>query len=328
MLGATPTAGYLGDRVLSPVRIREPEWRSWSVYFGSAVGSHNQENDVFLFGGTLISIAYRILNRAIQSLAADGIFPVRPFGASPVGSPEIYEERFERYKNQRYVAVENIEKRAGFAIDTDWLNRLALDTQVTIKKSDLNWQHGRVLYAAIRRNIADRSDFGSPYTVFETGTARGFSAICAARALIDANQPGIIVTLDTLPHEVPMIWNVASDHHRGPISRASLLEKWPEEVQRIVFVQGWSKKLLPRLGLCTVDFAFLDAQHVFQEVMREYRWVRERQRPGAQILFDDVTPGKFDGVIRAVRLVHKSNVYKVEKFEISPQRGFAIASRS
>lgn len=275
----------------------------------------------------LFSTFRKLLNRAIQSVALDGIFPIQPFGTSPVASSALYEEKFEQYKNRRYRVADEIEGRTGFAIDPDWLDKLAFGTQVTVKKSDLNWQHGRVIYAAIRRHIAYRADFRAPYTIFETGTARGFSAVCAARALIDANQAGMVLTLDTLPHEIPMMWNVASDHDRGPISRDSLLDKYPTETQRKVFVQGWTRRLLPRLSLVNVDFAFLDAQHVFQEVLREYRWVAERQRAGGQILFDDVTPGKFDGVLKAVNLVERSELYRVERIQMSTERAYAIAHR-
>lgn len=276
----------------------------------------------------MFSTFRKLLNRTIQSLALDGILPIQPFGNRAVASSALYEEKFEQYKNRRYQVADEIESRMGFAIDQDWLNELAFATQVTIKKSDLNWQHGRVIYAAIRRHITDRADFRTPYTIFETGTARGFSAVCAARALIDANQAGMVLTLDTLPHEIPMLWNAASDCHRGPISRVSLLDKYPAETQRIVFVQGWTRRLLPRLGLANVDFAFLDAQHVFQEVLREYRWVAERQRAGGQILFDDVTPGKFDGVLKAVNLVERSELYRVERIQMVTERAYAIAYRN
>ena len=36
--------------------------------------------------------------------------------------------------------------------------------------------------------------------ILETGTARGFSAICMAKALEDNNKDGLILTYDVLPH--------------------------------------------------------------------------------------------------------------------------------
>lgn len=275
----------------------------------------------------MISIPRRLLNRIIQSVALDGIFPRSPFGSSPAAGPASYERLFEDWRHQSYPVADEIEKRMGYAIDRDWLATLAFNTQVTQKKSDPNWQHGRVIYAVVRRHIAERADFSSPFNIFETGTARGFSAVCAARALIDAGQVGAVVTLDTLPHEEAIFWNVASDNHRGPISRAALLDQWPTELERIIFLRGWSKRVLTKVGISRVHFAFLDAQHIFKEVVREYRWVRDRQFSGDQILFDDATPGKFDGVLREVGLAAESGPYRIEQIEMSPQRGLALASR-
>src|SRR3546814_5099559 len=66
-------------------------------------------------------------------------------------------------------------------IDRGWMEQLALHTQVVIKQIRLNYNHGRLLYAVLRRYLAEcRSEQA---VIFETGTARGFSALCMARAL-------------------------------------------------------------------------------------------------------------------------------------------------
>lgn len=87
----------------------------------------------------MFSVARRLLNRAIQTVAADGIFPISPFGTSPVAPPGVYHGLFEMYRNQSHPPAEKIEERMGFAIDQNWLNDLAFQTQVTVKKSELNW---------------------------------------------------------------------------------------------------------------------------------------------------------------------------------------------
>lgn len=274
----------------------------------------------------LISTFKRILSRIIQSLAIDGIFPRTPFGVIPRAPSAVYEKLFEGQKIRQYPIADELENRLGFAVDKDWLIHLGLSAQVTIKKSELNWQHGRVIYAILRRHIAERAEFDSPFNIFETGTARGFSRVCAVRAPIVANQAGTVITLDTLPHEVPMMWNAGSDDDRGAISRASLLAERPAELGRIIFLQGWKKRTLPRLDIANIDFVFLDAHHVFKEVFREYQRVAARHRSGAQIVSHDITPGKFNGVLGAVGLVEQSGTYNSQRFEITPRRGFAIAS--
>ena len=68
--------------------------------------------------------------------------------------------------------------------DREFVDELALATQVVPKDEQLDWSHGYLLHAALgsylRRTPSDR-----PVTIFETGTARGFSAICMAQALRD-----------------------------------------------------------------------------------------------------------------------------------------------
>src|SRR3546814_14285204 len=112
------------------------------------------------------------------------------------------------------------------------MEQLALHTHVVIKQSRLNYNHGRLLYAVLRRYLAEcRSEQA---VIFETGTARGFSALCMARALQDAGAGGYVVTVDQLPHDRPMLWNCIDDHE-GPRTRAQLLSDYPELLSRIVF---------------------------------------------------------------------------------------------
>jgi predicted O-methyltransferase YrrM len=88
--------------------------------------------------------------------------------------------------------------RCGFR---DWLDELGLHTQITIKTSALAYPHGRVLYSLLRRRLADKPE---PFTtVVETGTARGFSTICLAKAMADAGAAGHVITLDVLPPSTP-----------------------------------------------------------------------------------------------------------------------------
>ena len=49
-----------------------------------------------------------------------------------------------------------------------------------------------------------------------------------------------------------------------------------------------------------IHYAFLDAQHEFENVIQEYNFVKQRQFTNDIIVFDDVTKNKFDGVCKAV----------------------------
>ena len=275
----------------------------------------------------LTSILLEVFNRVAQGLSVEGLYPRHQFGLKPRGNVEKYRSLFSGACAREFDLIDDWEKLLGFAVDKSWLDNLAFRTQVTVKSSSLNWQHGRVLYSAMRRSLDINGFRDGSYTFLETGTARGFSSICAARALIDSGQNGTVITIDSLPHDTRMLWNVVTDEINGPITRSQLLEPWEEELKRIVFVQGWTRKVFSRIGLTSIDFAFLDAQHKFKDVLREFRWVAERQGPGSVVLFDDVTPGKFDGVVAAVDLIESEGNYEVNRLNVSEERGYAIATR-
>lgn len=257
-------------------------------------------------------------------LAKIDALPVAPFGIEPYATREIYLRLYEDARQVSYPEVDAFEARQGFAVDREWLDELALHTQVVVKNSKLNYQHGRLLYSALRRYLS-RTD-RDPAIVLETGTARGFSALCMARAVLDSGSCGFVITVDFLPHNIPMIWNCIDDHE-GIKTRQELLSRWPEELDRVVFIQGRTKTQMRRIGLSRVHFAFLDAQHTADDVIAEYVYVRDRQKNGDVILFDDVTKGLFEGVVNAVEYIEREGLYAVERIQASSERGYAIAVR-
>ena len=103
--------------------------------------------------------------------------------------------------------VSEFEKKMGYSIDKKWINKLALYTQVVIKKSPLNYAHGRILYSALRNYLNKNLKQIKSINIIETGTARGFSALCMAKALNDMQQEGKISTIDILPHDKKIFWN-------------------------------------------------------------------------------------------------------------------------
>lgn len=252
-------------------------------------------------------------------------FPKNPHGTSPRADRQAYLDLHEEAKRRSFPEIDAYEKRMGFRVDSEWFEELALHTQVVIKKSKLNYQHGRILYSTFSNYLSNLNS-SDPVTVFETGTALGFSAVCMAKALRDRDVSGKIVTLDIISHNDPMYWNCIDDHE-GPKSRQQLLQPWSEELLRIVFIQGWTGKQMERTGLLRINFAYLDAQHTEEDVLKEYRYVRERQEAGDVIVFDDVTAGSFDGVVQAVENIEQEGLYSVDRLQPSENRGYAIARR-
>ncbi|BAZ81236.1 class I SAM-dependent methyltransferase [Sphaerospermopsis kisseleviana CS-549] len=268
------------------------------------------------------------IKRAIKSFLTQENFPQHPFGTSPKADRETYLQLHENARAVTYPEIDEMEQRLGYSIDRKWLENLALHTQIVIKKSRLNYQHGRLLYAALHRYLADNIKYiNGGVTILETGTARGFSTLCMSKALTDTNSQGKIVTLDILPHNQPIFWNCIDDHD-GRKTRQQLLSPWLDELDRVVFVQGWTKAQLQRTGLSRIHFAFLDAQHTKEDVLIEYAYVRDRQVKGDMIVFDDITPGLFDGVVAAVNQIESDGLYTIERLTVSNERGYAIARRS
>ncbi|HET7435898.1 MAG TPA: class I SAM-dependent methyltransferase, partial [Thermoanaerobaculia bacterium] len=131
-----------------------------------------------------------------------------PFATVVDHPPQVDREVFTRlWEQARSVApgeVADYERETGYAIDRQWMDDLALRTQIVIKKSELSYLHGRVLYSTLSAYAAQSN--ATSINVIETGTARGFSSLCMARALADQGKAGKIISFDVVPNEVPTYW--------------------------------------------------------------------------------------------------------------------------
>ena len=65
-------------------------------------------------------------------------FPKRhPFGKKPVASKEFYLSKLNQIKIKNYENVNLYEQEVNFKVDNNWLNNLALHTQIVKKKVKL-----------------------------------------------------------------------------------------------------------------------------------------------------------------------------------------------
>lgn len=270
---------------------------------------------------TLIERSAIRLKNPIDRLAYHSAFHF-PFGDKPHADADTYLNIWLSAKEIEYPIVDQYERETGFAIDRKWMNDLALLTQVVVKQSDICYQHGRLLYAALCQYIAQNSN--NNLNILETGTARGFSALCMAKAMHDKLQAGKILTFDVLPHHIKMYWNCIADQD-GPHTRAELLQNYQFLIDEfIIFNQGDTKIELPKIEIPRVHFAFLDGQHSYDYAMFEFGYVSKRQKPGDILFFDDYTPQLFPGIVSAVDEICASAGYTKHIIQISPQRGYAI----
>lgn len=248
-----------------------------------------------------------------------------PFGRKPRASKDEYLKIFEEARSKQYPEIDNFEKSAGFNINKERIDNLALHTQVVIKKSAINYQHGRLLYAALSKYIAVSENRN--ITILETGTARGFSSLCMAMAMADANIEGKIITYDVLPHNVKMYWNCIDDNDRAK-SRAELLSDYNDLIERyIVYHQGDTQAELYKIQFTRVHFAFLDGAHTYKNVMSEYETIRDKQQKGDIVFFDDYTQTMFPGIVKAVDEICNKYGYKKQVIRSEDNRAYVVAEK-
>lgn len=221
--------------------------------------------------------------------------------------------------------IDQYTKKTGYEIDLAWFHEIALHTQVVKKKSEICYQHGRLLYSTLSAYLADHPQ--NNINILETGTARGFSSLCMARALQDARRAGKIFTFDVLPHETKMYWNCIADE-TGPQTRKQLIKKYKSLIDNyIVFIQGDSKIQLNKINISRIHFAFLDGAHTYDHVMKEFDYLQNKQEKEDIIFFDDYTPKNFPGVVKAVDKICFDNNYTKEIITISKDRGYVVARK-
>lgn len=255
--------------------------------------------------------------------------PDLPFGDKVRATKEEYTQLAKEASRKRYKDIEKLEKQNGFSIDPEWIDGLALHTQIVKKKSTLNYAHGRLLYSSLCAYIKDNKNqiYGNKLNILETGTARGFSALCMAKALEDCNTYGSIITFDLIPNERKMYWNCIDDNDEKK-TRLELLEKWKSLVSKyLIFVEGDSKMMLNSISLQRVNFAFLDGAHTYSDVMFEFSRIKDKQLSGDVIVYDDYNPFLFKGIVKAVDEICSLHGYSRKDVTGADGRDYVIATK-
>ena len=230
-----------------------------------------------------------------------------PFGIVEPKKSEVY---LALYKNALKLDHSNFFKQVDKDFDfknatiKQFIDNIAKIAQVVIKKSVLMWLHGYLLYVALSDYLKNPTiDF---VNILETGTARGFSSLCMAKALHDNNRKGKIHTVDTLRHDAKMYWNCMKDEE-GKHTRQELFKGEPcyDLFKYIKFHTGASLDVLNSIKLDRIHFAFLDAQHDYVNLNHELVYVKNRQKNRDVIVCDDYTTYntghlQFPGINKAI----------------------------
>ncbi|MSO55877.1 MAG: class I SAM-dependent methyltransferase [Acidobacteria bacterium] len=274
--------------------------------------------------GRLLNRSVDLLRERLEELTSHR-YDNSPLCDAPLAPPSEYQRRWTEARLQSYPVVDRYEETCGAAIDPEWFHELALLTQVTMKRSAICYQHGRLLYATLVRYTRSRAH--DHLTIVETGTARGFSALCLAKALDDAGATGRIVSFDVLPHDVSILWNCIRDAD-GRRTRADLLKDYAGLIERYaIFHRGDTKRELAKMSLSRVHFAFLDSVHSYDHVMAEFSSIRDRQRAGDILFFDDYTPDAYPGVVKAADEICLAHGYSRNVVTANTQRRYLIAEK-
>ncbi len=253
------------------------------------------------------------------------LFPNKdPFRKGPFGDKNDYLKIYQEAKEKKYPNVEEECKNLGIQINKPYFDNLALVTQVVIKDSEINYQHGILLYSFLKNYIEKFKV--EKVTVLETGTARGYSSVCMSKAINESDCEGEVITVDYLPCDKKIFWNCIKDFE-GKHTRYELLSEWESELDNITFLTGKTKNVLDKIDIDRINFAFLDACHTENEVLEEYKFVSCRQMKGDVIIFDDVTPFAFPGVVKALKIIEGKKQYKIKHFEITQDRKIAIGEK-
>ena len=225
----------------------------------------------------------------------------------------------DKYKINKFIRENFNQKEINF------ITELAKITQISIKKSPPNFYHGFIIFEKLRSYILNNSN--DKILIFETGTAKGFSSTlmsyCASNLLSEYE----IHTIDMIPNNVKILWNSLSDVENGKVTRQDLLKEYVNYLDKIIYHVGNSRRVLKKIDLKRINFAFLDGSHEYDDCKLEFNYINKRNQKGDIIIFDDYTQNRFDGVCKLVNEVLESKKYYHEIFEENHNRGYAILTK-
>lgn len=242
--------------------------------------------------------------------------------SKPLATKEEYLMRHKEY--MRKIKNNNFVNNYFQKEEINFVNNLALKTQVTQKKSEINYFHGFIIMKSLKDFLKNNQE---KVTIFETGTAKGFSSIIMSFVLEKLRREYVIHTVDLIPHNRKILWNSISDIEYGRISRRDLLIDYSLYLKNTNFVCGTSVDTLNKLDINRIHFAFLDGSHDYEDVKFEFEFVNKKNKSGDIIILDDYTPKIFDGIVKLTNEIKEKNAYEVNIINNNEKRGYVILKK-
>lgn len=145
---------------------------------------------------------------------------------------------------------------------------------------------GLYLYNLIRNNRISN--------IINIGTARGHSAVCAAKAIKDSGRKGTVHTIDRIPPNKQRNWHVPKQSVDDPalnkkytmIEFISRFHSPTDNEVPIKFHTGDSNEILNNMDFCP-DFVFHDASHEYKKVTNDISAVKSLSDYNPMQIFDD-----------------------------------------
>ena len=129
--------------------------------------------------------------------------------------------------------------------------------------------------------------------VLDVGTARGFSALTMARAMLDGELEGRVYSVDVIGHHEPLNWHGTKQEADEPlagveISRSEIWRRWfPDEGSMVTTINGKSSEVLSNWEHGLIDCAFLDGSHTYEDVKGELAALDSLMADRGVIVVDD-----------------------------------------
>lgn len=231
--------------------------------------------------------------------------------SSKVGTKKEYLQIYEYAKNYDHSkTLDEIKEYFNYLHDKFEIDYFALYLQICIKKSRPMYLHGYIVSSALQKYIISNPNI-EYFNLFETGTARGFSALIMAHILSKNNKKGIINTIDKIGHHEKLYWNCIEDHTTdAPKSRYQILERWKDLRDNYCnFITGESNEIIKNFKNDRIHFAFLDGAHYYQNLKNELEFCEKNQQSGDIIICDDYTKSQFPEIFKAINEFIEKKTY-------------------
>lgn len=217
--------------------------------------------------------------------------------SKPIPPREAYAQAFEDEANRVYPEVDNFEQ----GLTCPMLLAMARVLACPVKVNPPNWQHGRILYAALVRYI--RAYPQSYYNFVDIGTAKGFSAMVMEKASFEANAPGRIDSIDIVDPFAKVRRNSVNECEGKVFTVPEFVNPFRKPTGPFLMSLhgGGSQEYFAKLAPPRIHAAFVDGKHTFEAVMFEADQIAKRQTYGDLMILDDAQIAPVGAATHSIR---------------------------